>query len=150
MIVEVNDDRVWEHKPEVYDLLLVLVDALDAGADVQQLVSDIVAIDPPEVLVCADGCIEDGDVKLMDELDKQKFCILAQAYRDHGGYSHHGCDGIFVLSDGRVISAHCGGCSCDGYGEWSFVESPYDALLLVPEDQRELMLKPGISDFTSE
>lgn len=148
-----SDTAVWVPHAETIGLLLVLADALAECRDVRELVQQIAAIDPPDVRPLQDGCEEcepKCGPKLSDELDKQPHCILAQIAGDYG-YGEHSYSCIIVLADGRVISASCGGCSCGGSGDWRFEDTPYDAMLNIPEDQRELFL--GVippSDFTPE
>ena len=53
------------------------------------------------------------------------------------GFGHHGYNTLYRAGDGRLVHAECGGCSCGGYGSWSYIESIEEGERLVPEWMRE-------------
>lgn len=88
-----------------------------------------------EARVLHDGCIGD-DAGYKSALEAG-YAVLDGHYSDEG-WGHHSYDEVVVLEDGRVISAHCGGCSCEGHGSWEFVDGVETARRLVPEQQRDV------------
>lgn len=61
---------------------------------------------------------------------------LIWANGSNEGWGHHSYDTIYRATDGRVIHASCGGCSCYGTGDWSYETSEQEAMRMVPEDKR--------------
>lgn len=80
-----------------------------------------------------DGC--DGDEKGLREALGESYSVLESTGEDYG-YGHHSYNTIYRTSDGRLIHAECGGCSCGGSGSWSFEPSVDLARRLIPEDER--------------
>ena len=67
---------------------------------------------------CADGC--DGD-KLPED------CMeIVDSYGYNEGWGHHSYSTLYRTSAGKLIAAHCGGCSCSGSGDWSYINSESD------------------------
>jgi len=133
--------------------LEVLTDALREGrrdAVVLQMIADLWESTAPEhrrssdsddwyrcgsiaYSTLADGC--EGDRAGLEAALGTGYIVLAEHGYD-GGWGHHGYDMIAVTADGKLISAHCGGCSCDGSGGWQYVDELDEALRLVPENNR--------------
>lgn len=77
----------------------------------------------------------DGDVAgLKAALGESYSVVWACGYDE--GYGHHSYDTIYRTSDGRLVHAECGGCSCHGNGSWSYETSEEAAMRMVPEDKR--------------
>jgi hypothetical protein len=91
----------------------------------------------PEYQTMNDGCEGDSD-GLAAALDG---AVLVWENYDSEGYGHHSANAIFRLPDGRVIHAECGGCSCEGSGSWSFEDSIEAAARLVPEWNRNGLVR---------
>jgi hypothetical protein len=81
-----------------------------------------------------DGCEGDA-VGLRAALGERYVVLMSWARND--GISEHDYNTIYRASDGRLIHAECGGCSCGGSGSWSYVDSIEDGIALVPECRRE-------------
>lgn len=83
------------------------------------------------------GCCDNTDdaQALRDALGEDYKVLYDDGYSE--GYGHHGYNAVFELADGRYIHAECGGCSCSGYGSWSYCESREEALKLIPEQERK-------------
>jgi hypothetical protein len=81
-----------------------------------------------------DGC--EGDSKGLQEALGEGYSVI-KSTGDDGGWGHHSYNTIYRSSDGRVIHAECGGCSCFGNGSWSYEESVEMAERMIPEDERE-------------
>jgi hypothetical protein len=82
-----------------------------------------------EYEACLDGC----DDSLRKELG-YNYKILKSTGSDHG-YGHHSYNTIYQTETGKIISAECGGCSCEGSGSWCYT-TLYEAGLMIPEQER--------------
>lgn len=80
-----------------------------------------------------DGC--DGDSVGLREALGESYSIEKSTGEDYG-YGSHSYNTIYKTSDGRIIHADCGGCSCGGSGNWSYESSVEVAERLIPEDER--------------
>lgn len=81
-----------------------------------------------------DGC--DGDSAGLCAALGDDFDVMYENYDAHG-YGHHSANAIFRASDGRIIHAECGGCSCHGSGSWSYETDEETAMRMVPEQERD-------------
>ena len=79
-----------------------------------------------------DGC--EGDSKGLREALGEDYHVV-ESYGNDYGYGSHGYTTTYRTSNGRTISADCGGCSCGGSGSWDFVDAD-KAILYVPEQDR--------------
>lgn len=86
-----------------------------------------------DVEIC---CLEGDEEKLFCEAIGEEFEIAFQD-ASHEGWGHHGVNVVIRTKDDRWVHADCGGCSCDGSGDWGFYESKEEAMRHVPEDVRE-------------
>lgn len=84
----------------------------------------------------ADGC--KGDSAGLAEALGDHYEVIYECRSDEG-WGHHSYNAVFRIPDGRYIHAECGGCSCGGYGSWSYCADEREALLLVPEQERDAM-----------
>jgi len=128
------------------DLISVLLDALKEGRDVRELVLEVTAM-PQEYRTCADGCITNdlgGSQQALQTALDGGYALLYEHYDDSEGWGHHHANMVAVLPDGRIIHAEYGGCSCEGHGSWSFVDSLEEGLRMIPEHVREIAPTPEI------
>lgn len=88
----------------------------------------------PEYRTLNDGCY--GDKSGLEKALGDGYQILYENYDDSEGYGHHGGEAVFLTADGKYIHASCGGCSCEGSGDWSICDSKEAALLNIPEYSR--------------
>lgn len=89
-----------------------------------------------------DGC--EGDSDGLAAALGTDFAVVFEEYDDSTGCGHHSADAIFRLSDGRIVHAECGGCSCEGSGSWSFEDSLEAAARLIPGYRRGGQEIPGL------
>lgn len=87
-----------------------------------------------EALIGGCGC--DGDAKGLAEALGEHYSVIESSGDDSIGYGHHSYNTIYRASDGCVIHAECGGCSCGGSGSWSYEDSVACARRMIPEDER--------------
>jgi len=78
----------------------------------------------------------DGDVAGLKASLGESYSVV-KSKGDDWGYGHHSYDTIYRATDGRLIHAECGGCSCGGSGTWTYVDSMAEAERLIPEDKRD-------------
>ena len=115
-------------------LRAVLYDALrERRNNVGDLVREIADLDPPDVHVLLDGC--EGDADGLRAALAQPHVVLTSSC-EHEGWGHHSCNVVVAFADGRILHANCGGCSCQGNGDWSWCSTPEEAERLIPEQER--------------
>ena len=81
-----------------------------------------------------DGC--EGDSEGLRAALGDAYVVVYEDY-DAEGWGHHGANAVFIATDGRLIGASCGGCSCGGSGGWSYCATGDEALASIPEQDRE-------------
>lgn len=105
-----------------------LFSGLDAD---EQLAAHVPTCD--KLLVLHDGC--EGDKEGLVAALGDGFEVVWESFSNEG-YGHHSYDQVLKTSDGRIVHAECGGCSCQGSGSWSVCASVEEAMRLVPESRR--------------
>jgi hypothetical protein len=79
-----------------------------------------------------DGC--DGDTAGLLEALGENYRVVKSTGSNYG-YGHHSYNTIYQASDGRYVSAECGGCSCGGSGSWCY-STLQEAERMIPEQER--------------
>lgn len=109
----------------------------EALAETRTELDEFTSCGGTEYRVLGDGCMGDQEGLSAALAAGAPFVLIVQHYDDSEGYGHHGGDAVFALEDGRLIHASCGGCSCEGSGEWSFAKDIIEAISWIPDDVRD-------------